>query len=100
MVVLEEIIKYGSIASLFGFALLLFLAYNSQKRALEQMRLLKSKLDRMAALVEALVEEKKVISAHAKHTVDKSALHAVLEQTAASLRKAMMLEVVQVARRR
>lgn len=100
MVGLEEIIKYGSVISLFGFAFLLFLAYKSQKHALEQMRSMKSKLDRMAALVEALAEERKVISSRAKHTVDKSALQAVLEQTASSLRKAVVLEVAQVARRR
>ena len=94
----NEVVRYGALAALFAFALLLYLAYLQQKNALGRLRDVKTRLDRLSTLVEALGEEKKVIAAQIDKKVERHSLSAILEQTADALLTALPKEEVAIAR--
>ena len=94
----NEVVRFGSLAALFAFAFLLFLAYRQQKEALGRLRDVKLRLDRLSTLVEALGEEKKVIAGQVDRKVERHSLAAILEQTSDALFAAMPKEELVVAR--
>ncbi len=94
----NEVVRFGSLAALFAFAFLLYLAYRQQKEALSHLRDVKARLDRLSTLVEALGEEKKVIAGQIDKKVERHSLAAILEQTADALYAALPRQEMAIAR--
>ncbi len=99
MVSALEVIRYGTLISLFSFAAMIYFAYRAQKAALAKLKEFLDRLHRLSALVESLEVEKKMMAAQAKNTVDKHALAAVLEHVAKTLDKSLLVQVARVRTR-